>query len=92
MTKLMERNTTIPTRRGDVADAPNRTTMVVHIVEGMERPSGTTGAAEEFTGLTWTTTVDHSTAARAAALIRSRRWQSLSDLVPCAVPSEGQES
>ncbi|MEV4680002.1 caspase, EACC1-associated type [Streptomyces kurssanovii] len=134
-TKLIERNTTIPTRRSElfVANAPNRTTMVLHIVEGerepasenrslavleltdlppaplievvfdidangillveaMERPSDTTDAAEEFTGRTWTTTVDRSTAARAAALIRSRRWQSLRDLVPCAAPSGDQES
>ncbi|MGW0631135.1 Hsp70 family protein, partial [Streptomyces sp. NPDC002758] len=141
MTKVIERNTTIPTRRSEtfVTRVTNQTTMVMHVLEGeRERASenrslavleltdlprhpqgtplvevtfditangilhiegrelrapGTASPAEEFTGRTVSTRVDRSTAARAAALVRSPRWQSLRNLVPGGqVPSEPPEA
>ncbi|MFC8669022.1 Hsp70 family protein [Streptomyces sp. NPDC057199] len=129
-TKVIERSTTIPTRRGDTfaIQATNQTAMVLHIVEGESewasknrslavleltdlpphprdtplvevffeidvngilhieakelRAFGPAAAALEFTGRTWTTAVNRSSVARAAALISSARWQSLRALVP----------
>ncbi|MGW0649946.1 Hsp70 family protein, partial [Streptomyces umbrinus] len=132
-TKLIERNTTIPTRRSETfaTKATNQTTVVLHIVEGErelvsknrslavleitdlqphpqesslvevffdidangilsinaeQRHVPGTNVGQEFTGRTWTTKVNRSTAAHAAALIRSPRWQSLRDLVPTPYP------
>ncbi|WP_435220635.1 caspase, EACC1-associated type [Streptomyces sp. Tue6028] len=128
-TRVIERNTTIPTRRSEnfVTTATNQTAMVLHILEGDREAAAanrslavleltdlpphprdtplievafdidangilriqakerkapfTNDATQEFTGRTWSTTVDRSTAARAAALVRSPRWQSLRELL-----------
>ncbi|GGW74561.1 hypothetical protein CP966_00195 [Streptomyces galilaeus] len=141
MTKMIERNTTIPTKHSEVfvTGATNQTTMILHVLEGEgERPSentslavleltdlprhakgtplvevtfdidangilvveakelrvsGTPASAATFTGRTCSATVDRSTTARAADLVRSPRWQSLRGLVPGAkVPSDRPES
>ncbi|GAA5022522.1 Hsp70 family protein [Streptomyces siamensis] len=138
MTKVVERNTTIPTKRSEifVTEEKNQTTIVLHILEGEweqtsrnrslavleltdlpRHPKGTplvevtfdidangilhvtgeelrvAGSEAAFTGRSCSATVNRSTAARAAALVRSPRRQSLRDLVPRGqVPSEPSES
>ncbi|MFD3589695.1 Hsp70 family protein [Streptomyces sp. NPDC058683] len=138
MTKVIERNTTIPTKRSEifVTKVRNQTSIVLHILEGEREeasknrslavleltdlpphPKGTplvevtfdidangilhvegeelrvADSAAAFTGRTCSTPVNRSTAAQAAALVRSPRWQSLRGLVPGGqVPSEPPES
>ncbi|MGW1801594.1 Hsp70 family protein, partial [Streptomyces sp. NPDC001984] len=138
MTKVIERNTTIPTRRSEVfvTKATNQTTVVLHILEGEREqaaenrslavleltdlprhPKGTpllevtfdidpngilhieanelqvADSAAAFTGRRCSTRVNRTTAARAAALVGSPRWQSLRNLVPGGqVPSEPPEA
>ncbi|MGD1216920.1 Hsp70 family protein [Streptomyces krungchingensis] len=134
MTKIIERNTTIPTKRSELffTQVKNQTSIVLHILEGEweetsrnrslavleltglpRHPKGTplvevtfdidangilnvegkelrvAGSKTAFTGRSCSTTVNRSTAARAAALVRSSQWQSLRDLVPGGqLPSE----
>ncbi|MGW1802116.1 Hsp70 family protein, partial [Streptomyces sp. NPDC001984] len=138
MTKVIERNTTIPTKRSEifVTGARNQTTVVLHILEGEREqasenkslailqltdlpphPKGTplvevgididangimhvvakelrvADSVATFAGRTWRTIVNRSSAAQAAALVRSPRWQSLHNLIPGGqVPSEPPES